>query len=155
MNIPLIYDDDTEEEEEGIGGRGKKSVRDVRIVPGDRHPSPSENTIDEIEGPGSPPSPPSTVIARRVSSSQRSLSLCGSRLRSGALVSFPTETVYRLGCHALDVNDLGGANFDVSLLTIEEGIFEAADATRTRKSISSEYSYTIPVGTDGIRRGWR
>ncbi|GAX25287.1 hypothetical protein FisN_5Lh370 [Fistulifera solaris] len=29
---------------------------------------------------------------------------CGERLRLGELVAFPTETVYGLGCHALDVN---------------------------------------------------
>lgn len=32
------------------------------------------------------------------------ISACGERLRLGQLVSFPTETVYGLGCHALDVN---------------------------------------------------
>lgn len=32
------------------------------------------------------------------------LSACGARLREGKLVSFPTETVYGLGCHALDAS---------------------------------------------------
>lgn len=40
--------------------------------------------------------------AKLVSASSQSLAECGSRLRSGHLVSFPTETVYGLGCHALD-----------------------------------------------------
>uniref|UniRef100_A0A7S1Z841 Threonylcarbamoyl-AMP synthase n=1 Tax=Trieres chinensis TaxID=1514140 RepID=A0A7S1Z841_TRICV len=42
------------------------------------------------------------IVAKRVSASPSSLSSCGARLRSGLLVSFPTETVYGLGCHALD-----------------------------------------------------
>lgn len=42
------------------------------------------------------------MVARRVSASLDSLKECGERLRSGHLVSFPTETVYGLGCHALD-----------------------------------------------------
>ena len=45
-----------------------------------------------------PPAP----SARRVAATPHSLSECGDRLRSGDLVSFPTETVYGLGCHALD-----------------------------------------------------
>ena len=40
--------------------------------------------------------------AKMVSANSQSLTDCGSRLRSGHLVSFPTETVYGLGCHALD-----------------------------------------------------
>lgn len=40
--------------------------------------------------------------AKLVSANSQSLTDCGSRLRSGHLVSFPTETVYGLGCHALD-----------------------------------------------------
>ena len=32
------------------------------------------------------------------------LAACGARLRQGHLVAFPTETVYGLGCHALDVS---------------------------------------------------
>jgi len=43
-----------------------------------------------------------TPVARRVPSTPHCLSQCGERLRSGNLVSFPTETVYGLGCHALD-----------------------------------------------------
>lgn len=43
-----------------------------------------------------------SMIARRVSATLSSLQKCGERLRSGELVSFPTETVYGLGCHALD-----------------------------------------------------
>ncbi|KAL7529227.1 hypothetical protein ACHAWF_002892 [Thalassiosira exigua] len=45
---------------------------------------------------------PKAKVARRVPATSRSLALCGARLRSGELVSFPTETVYGLGCHALD-----------------------------------------------------
>jgi L-threonylcarbamoyladenylate synthase len=43
-----------------------------------------------------------SVHARRVAATPHSLSECGDRLRAGDLVSFPTETVYGLGCHALD-----------------------------------------------------
>ena len=42
------------------------------------------------------------MIAKRVSASRTSINECGERLRSGKLVSFPTETVYGLGCNALD-----------------------------------------------------
>ena len=41
------------------------------------------------------------ILAKIVSSST-SLAACGARLREGHLVAFPTETVYGLGCHALD-----------------------------------------------------
>ena len=44
--------------------------------------------------------PPTT--AKLVPATLASLTQCGERLRSGELVSFPTETVYGLGCHALD-----------------------------------------------------
>lgn len=40
--------------------------------------------------------------AKFVSSSKESMIQAGARLRSGYLVSFPTETVYGLGCHAID-----------------------------------------------------
>jgi len=43
-----------------------------------------------------------TKKAKLISTSQTSLSEAGERLRSGHLVSFPTETVYGLGCHAID-----------------------------------------------------
>ena len=42
------------------------------------------------------------MIAKRVSATRTSINECGERLRSGKLVSFPTETVYGLGCNALD-----------------------------------------------------
>jgi len=42
------------------------------------------------------------AVAKRVSATPSSLQACGERLRNGDLVSFPTETVYGLGCHALD-----------------------------------------------------
>eukprot|EP00977_Amphora_coffeiformis_P004146 scaffold846_cov168-Amphora_coffeaeformis.AAC.3 len=38
--------------------------------------------------------------AKRVTTQE--LDACGQRLRAGHLVAFPTETVYGLGCHALD-----------------------------------------------------
>lgn len=41
-----------------------------------------------------------TRMARIVS--PENLEACGERLRLGELVAFPTETVYGLGCHALD-----------------------------------------------------
>jgi tRNA threonylcarbamoyl adenosine modification protein (Sua5/YciO/YrdC/YwlC family) len=40
--------------------------------------------------------------AKLVAATSQSLTECGARVRSGHLVSFPTETVYGLGCHALD-----------------------------------------------------
>ena len=42
------------------------------------------------------------TIAKLVPTTQSSFEQCGQRLRDGKLVSFPTETVYGLGCHALD-----------------------------------------------------
>merc|ERR1740124_1011737 len=42
------------------------------------------------------------VKAKLISASNESLISAGQRLRSGHLVSFPTETVQGLGCHALD-----------------------------------------------------
>ncbi len=42
--------------------------------------------------------------AKRIPSTSESLVKAGERLRAGNLVSFPTETVYGLGCHALDPN---------------------------------------------------
>jgi len=42
------------------------------------------------------------MTAKLVPATLLSLDRCGERLRSGKLVSFPTETVYGLGCHALD-----------------------------------------------------
>ncbi|EED93447.1 predicted protein [Thalassiosira pseudonana CCMP1335] len=41
-------------------------------------------------------------LAKLVPATLPSLTTAGERLRSGHLVSFPTETVYGLGCHALD-----------------------------------------------------
>jgi len=43
-----------------------------------------------------------TTNAKIISTTPQSLTLAGERLRSGHLVSFPTETVYGLGCNALD-----------------------------------------------------
>ena len=40
--------------------------------------------------------------AKFVSTSPQAIEEAGARLRSGHLVSFPTETVYGLGCHAID-----------------------------------------------------
>ena len=48
------------------------------------------------------PADAQSVQARRVAATPHSLTECGDRLRAGDLVSFPTETVYGLGCHALD-----------------------------------------------------
>ena len=47
-------------------------------------------------------STPSAQKAKYISASEQSLKEAGERLRSGHLVSFPTETVYGLGCHAID-----------------------------------------------------
>jgi len=44
--------------------------------------------------------PKKPVLAKKVSCD--TLEECGARLRNGDLVAFPTETVYGLGCHALD-----------------------------------------------------
>ena len=43
-----------------------------------------------------------TQKAKYISASEKSLKEAGARIRSGHLVSFPTETVYGLGCHAID-----------------------------------------------------
>ena len=42
------------------------------------------------------------IQARAKVVSTNDLEACGERLRAGKLVAFPTETVYGLGCHALD-----------------------------------------------------
>jgi tRNA A37 threonylcarbamoyladenosine synthetase subunit TsaC/SUA5/YrdC len=47
---------------------------------------------------------PNNSNAKLVSATRASLNECGARIRSGRLVSFPTETVYGLGYHALDTN---------------------------------------------------
>ena len=47
-----------------------------------------------------PAVPSSAPRAKRVTSQE--IDACGRRLRQGDLVAFPTETVYGLGCHALD-----------------------------------------------------
>jgi len=44
--------------------------------------------------------PKKPILAKKVSCGE--LEECGARLRNGDLVAFPTETVYGLGCHALD-----------------------------------------------------
>jgi len=46
--------------------------------------------------------PPTHEKAKLIPSTHTSLSKAGKRLAEGNLVSFPTETVYGLGCHALD-----------------------------------------------------
>lgn len=43
-----------------------------------------------------------TIRARIIPTDKSSLRHAGSRLKSGQLVSFPTETVYGIGCHAFD-----------------------------------------------------
>ena len=50
----------------------------------------------------STPASSSTATAKLIPSSAESLTKAGERIRAGDLVSFPTETVYGLGCHALD-----------------------------------------------------
>jgi len=50
----------------------------------------------------SPQDTTTTIKAKLISTTPQSLTLAGERLRAGNLVSFPTETVYGLGCHALD-----------------------------------------------------
>jgi L-threonylcarbamoyladenylate synthase len=54
----------------------------------------SSTSFDTKNASATPPT------AQRVSLAQ--LAACGQRLREGRLVAFPTETVYGLGCHALD-----------------------------------------------------
>ncbi len=44
----------------------------------------------------------SMATAKLIPSNKESLAKAGERIRCGHLVSFPTETVYGLGCHALD-----------------------------------------------------
>ena len=57
-------------------------------------PSPTSSTTNTLSA--MQPQP----CAKRVTA--QALADCGKRLREGNLVSFPTETVYGLGCHALD-----------------------------------------------------
>jgi len=72
-------------------------------------PNNSVNTISSVSmsaieetKPISSKIPPQTTKAKLLSAKPSSLQQCGERIRSGNLVSFPTETVYGLGCHALD-----------------------------------------------------
>ena len=57
---------------------------------------------DNVPAPAGAGAGAESVEAKRVPATPHSLSECGDRLRAGDLVSFPTETVYGLGCHALD-----------------------------------------------------
>jgi L-threonylcarbamoyladenylate synthase len=43
-----------------------------------------------------------TTRAKRIGVTQHDLAAAGARIRAGDLVAFPTETVYGLGCNALD-----------------------------------------------------
>jgi L-threonylcarbamoyladenylate synthase len=70
--------------------RGSATYLNIKMSPTDK--SQTNN--------GGPPSQERPVLAKLVTSDQ--LSECGARLRAGNLVAFPTETVYGLGCHALD-----------------------------------------------------
>lgn len=90
----------------------RQSFWEARACSGRRHPFMS---YPPIHGSTSTSSPGTTaitgqqslspeVVARFVSASSDSLKQCGERIRKGHLVSFPTETVYGLGCHALDSN---------------------------------------------------
>ena len=113
-----------------------------------------------------------TTIARLVPATPSSLDLCGARLRCGLLVSFPTETVYGLGCHALDPNAILKV-FDAKERPLSDPLIvhvsTGADALEmwsasSSYSSSSTYSYRSRAshrrrarrfhdgGGDGVRR---
>ena len=79
------------------------SSRNIIVASSPQVPQHAANshTKEEIGSSSSSlPPPPPLVAARKVTPAQ--LAECGARLRAGELVAFPTETVYGLGCHALD-----------------------------------------------------
>ena len=86
-----------------------------------------------------------TTIARLVPATPSSLDLCGARLRSGLLVSFPTETVYGLGCHALD-RDAVRRVFDAKERPLSDPLIvhvsRGEDALEMWAASSSSYSYS-------------
>eukprot|EP00553_Chaetoceros_curvisetus_P014556 CAMPEP_0204645948 /NCGR_PEP_ID=MMETSP0718-20130828/3771_1 /ASSEMBLY_ACC=CAM_ASM_000674 /TAXON_ID=230516 /ORGANISM="Chaetoceros curvisetus" /LENGTH=447 /DNA_ID=CAMNT_0051668043 /DNA_START=257 /DNA_END=1600 /DNA_ORIENTATION=+ len=72
-------------------GEGEKSSSPISIMDSD------DNKIQEKQEKVS-----KTATAKLISISPQSMKEAGERIRSGHLVSFPTETVYGLGCHAID-----------------------------------------------------
>jgi tRNA threonylcarbamoyl adenosine modification protein (Sua5/YciO/YrdC/YwlC family) len=88
----------------------RRAVAFSTVTPNDMSPPHSGETIlamSEVDDIGvtahaEKSSAELNTIARLVPTTQSSFELCGQRLRDGKLVSFPTETVYGLGCHALD-----------------------------------------------------
>ena len=63
--------------------------------------SPSDRQHEETM----PESSSKPILAKKIPIHE--LEACGTRLREGHLVSFPTETVYGLGCHAMDETAVG------------------------------------------------
>lgn len=63
--------------------------------------TPTQNSTQQTTE-NKPIQPSTTTPAKLISATSQSLKQCGQRLRSGSLIAFPTETVYGLGCHALD-----------------------------------------------------
>jgi L-threonylcarbamoyladenylate synthase len=74
--------------------RGSATYLNIQMSPT------SESQTNNNGGPPPPPLQERPILAKLVTSDE--LAECGARLRAGNLVAFPTETVYGLGCHALD-----------------------------------------------------
>ena len=91
------------------------------------------------------------TIARLVPATPSSLDLCGARLRCGLLVSFPTETVYGLGCHALDPNAIRKV-FDAKERPLSDPLIvhvsTGADALEMWSASSSSSSSSSAVDGD-------
>jgi L-threonylcarbamoyladenylate synthase len=100
------------------------------------------------------PVDPNAIRAKMVTD----VTACGARLRNGDLVAFPTETVYGLGCHALDgsaVQKVFGAKerpltdpLIVHVLTADEAFaLWHADYGRNKPGSRGTRPTTTTVGT--------
>lgn len=91
--------------------------------------------------------------AKYISSSDQSLKEAGERIRSGHLVSFPTETVYGLGCHALDPIAVSRV-FDAKERPLTDPLIvhvnQVQDATKLWEASNSESSMSNSDGDDSV-----
>ena len=99
--------------------------------------------------------------AKLIPSSLNSLEKAGERIRAGHLVSFPTETVYGLGCHALDptaVNKVFAAKerplTDPLIVHVNEAL-EALDLWDASSSLPATGTTTTAAATTVSSEGRR
>ncbi|KAL3763324.1 hypothetical protein ACHAW5_007716 [Stephanodiscus triporus] len=120
--------------------------------------STAEGAAGEEGGDDRTTAPTTTTIARLVPATPSSLDLCGARLRSGLLVSFPTETVYGLGCHALDGDAVRGVFeakerplSDPLIVHVSRGVDALEMWAASSSSSSSSSSSAVANDLDGRR----